>query len=85
MVCPVSARAGYLAKQFTATQLSRSEKRELYNYVDKFEQMKLDDYYEEYFPKIVIEDKEHEEEQLLKTCGLAYVEQIIKECIKGGK
>ena len=85
VVCPVSARAGYLAKQFTATQLSRSEKRELYNYVDKFEQMKLDDYYEEYFPKIVIEDKEHEEEQLLKTCGLAYVEQIIKECIKGGK
>lgn len=85
IVCPVSARAGYLAKQFTSTNISRSEQRELYNYVDKFEQMKLADYYEEHFPKIVIEDKEHEEEQLLKTCGLAYVEQIIKEYIKGGK
>lgn len=85
IVCPVSAKAGYLAKQFTTTQLSRSEERELYNYVDKFEQMMLVDYYEEHFPGIVIQDKEHEEEQLLKTCGLAYVEQIIKECIKGGK
>ena len=85
VVCPVSARAGYLAKQFVTTQLSRSEERELYSYVDKFDQMKLVDYYKEHFPKIVIEDKEHEEEQLLKTCGLAYVEQIIKECIKGGK
>ena len=85
IVCPVSARAGYLAKLFLSTQLSRSEERELYNYVDKFEQMKLVDYYRDNFPRIVIEDKEPEEEQLLKTCGLAYVEQIIKECIKGGK
>jgi GTPase Era involved in 16S rRNA processing len=84
IVCPVSARAGYLAKQFTSTKLSKSEERELYNYVDKFEQMKLSDYYEEYFPNIVIEDKE-QEEQLLKTCGLAYVEQIIKKCISGGR
>lgn len=85
IVCPVSARAGYLAKLFLSTQLSRSEERELYNYVDKFEQMRLIDYYRDNFSQIVIEDKEHEEEQLLKTCGLAYVEQIIKECIKGGK
>lgn len=85
IVCPISARAGYLAKLFLTTQLSRSEERELYNYVDKFEQMKLVDYYRDNFPRIVIEDKEPEEEQLLKTCGLAYVEQIIKECIKGGK
>lgn len=85
IVCPMSARAGYLAKQSASTNLSRSEKRELYNFVDKFEQMKLVDYYEEHFPKIVVEDKEREEEQLLKTCGLAHVEQIIKEYIKGGK
>ncbi len=85
IVCPVSARAGYLAKQFATTQLSRSEERELYNYVDKFEKMKLADYYEEHFPNIVVKDTGREEEQLLKTCGLAYVEQIIKEYIKGGK
>lgn len=85
VVCPVSSRAGYLAKQFSSKQLSRSEERELYNYVDKFEQMKLVDYYEKHFPKIVIEDKTQEEKQLLKTCGLAYVEQIIKEYVNGGK
>ena len=85
IVCPMSARAGYLAKQSASTNLSRSEERELYNFVDKFEQMKLVDYYKEHFPKIVVEDKEREEEQLLKTCGLAHVEQIIKEYIKGGK
>lgn len=65
--------------------MSRSEERELYNYVDKFEKMKLADYYEEHFPNIVVKDIGREEEQLLKTCGLAYVEQIIKEYIKGGK
>ena len=85
VVCPVSARAGYLAKQFLSVGLSRSEERELYNYVDKFEQMKLEEYYKAHFPKIIIEDEPQEEKQLLKTCGLAYVEQIIKECIKGGK
>ena len=85
IVCPVSARAGYLAKQFLSVGLSRSEERELYNYVDKFEQMKLEEYYKTHFPKITIEDETQEEKQLLKTCGLAYVEQIIKECIKGGK
>lgn len=85
IVCPISARAGYLSKQITSMSLSRSEERELYNFIDKFEQMRLVDYYEKHFPKIVVEDKEREEEQLLKTCGLAHVEQIIKECIKGGK
>ena len=85
IVCPVSARAGYLAKQFSVASMSRSEKRELYNYIDKFDQMNLSDYYAKYFPHIVVEDMEQEEKQLLKTCGLAYVEMIIKESIKGGR
>ena len=85
LVCPVSARAGYLAKQYFSVGLSRSEERELYNYVDKFEQMKLEEYYKKSFPKILIEDEEQEEKQLLKTCGLSYVEQIIKEYAKGGR
>lgn len=83
-VCPISARAGYLAKKYLSAGLSRSEERELYNYVDKFEQMRLEDYYKKRFPKIKIEDVEQEERQLLKTCGLSYVEQIIK-CTKGGR
>lgn len=84
LVCPVSARAGYLAKQFLSSGLSRSEERELYNYVDKFEQMRLEEYYKKRFPKILIEDEEQEEKQLLKICGLSYVEQIIREYTKGG-
>lgn len=85
VVCPISARAGYLAKQFlSGTLLSRSEERELYNYVDKFERMKLFEYYEKMFPSIEIDDSEQEETQLLKNCGLSYIEEIIKGYTKGG-
>ena len=84
IVCPVSSRAGYLAKQFGVGRLSRSEERELYNYVDKFEQMKLVDYYTKKFKNIVIKDAENEETQLVKTSGLAYIEKIIIEICKGG-
>ncbi|MBE6061162.1 MAG: hypothetical protein E7215_13460 [Clostridium sulfidigenes] len=85
IVCPVSARAGYLAKQFSSGTLTRSEERELYNYVDKFEQMRLVEYYKKSFPAIEIDDSEQEETQLLKNCGLSYVEEIIKGYAKGGK
>ncbi len=84
-ICPVSARAGYLAKQFVLRKLTRSEERELYNFVDKFEQMGLPRYYGEKFPQIHVEDNEQEEIQLLKNCGLAYIENIIKEYTEGGK
>lgn len=85
VVCPMSARAGYLAKLFSNGILSRSEERELYNYVDKFEQMKLIEYYKKAFPQIKIADSDQEEIQLLKNCGLSYVEEIIKGYTKGGK
>ena len=85
IVCPLSARAGYLSKQFCTGLLTRSEERELYNYVDKFEQMQLTKYYDDNFPKVRVFNREREEEQLLKTCGLAYVEQIIREYVRGGK
>lgn len=84
VVCPISARAGYVAKQFGNREFSRSEQRELYNYVDKFEQMNLPRYYEKHFPNIKIKDVDEEEKQLIKTCGLAYVEKIISSLIKGG-
>lgn len=85
VVCPVSARAGYLAKQFEQVELSRSEERELYNYVDKFDQMNLSGYYSKTFPQIKIENHPREEVQLLKTCGMGYVEKLIKGYTKGGK
>ncbi len=85
MVCPVSAKAGYLSKRFINGGLSRADERELYNFVDKFERMGLPTYYEKYIKKIRIDDVEREEEQLQKTCGLAYVEKIIGAMTTGGK
>lgn len=85
IVCPVSSRAGYLAKMFCSGSLSRSEERELYNYVDKFEQMELSKYYEENYNKVKIPDADTEEGQLIKTCGLAYVEKFIEILSQGGE
>ncbi len=84
-VCPVSSYAAYLSKISQDKQLSRVEKRELYNMIDKFEKMKLTEYYSKYFPTIKIDDVENEEMQLQKTCGFAYVEKIIKDAIKEEK
>ena len=63
--------------------LSKSEERELYNYVDKFNEMKLDVYYSEAFKNILVKDDENEEKQLIKTSGLAYVEKIIIALCEG--
>ena len=84
VICPVSARAGYLAKRFQTEKLSKSDERELYNFIDKFEKMKLTDYYKKAFKNIQVVDSETEEKQLLKTSGLAYIEKIIVAMCKGG-
>lgn len=81
VVCPVSARAGYLAKQYDQTSLSRSEEREMYNYIDKFEKMNLDLYFENVLGLEKIADAENEEVQLLKKCGLGYLEKMIAKYI----
>lgn len=85
IVCPISAKAGYLAKKYGQLQLSRSEERELYNYIDKFDKLKLPHYYEETLGIEQISDVKQEEKQLIKTCGLAYLEKIIVNYTKGGK
>lgn len=84
IVCPVSSRAGYLAKVFQHDELSKIEKRELECYIDKFEDANLVDYYNKYFPSILIEDEALEEKQIMKNCGIAYVEKIIKVISEGG-
>lgn len=76
VVCPVSARAGYLSKKAAEGTLSRAESRELYNFVDKFDKMNLSSYYEKNF-KIKIKDSVEEELQLQKTSGLSYIEKLI--------
>lgn len=82
LVCPVSAKAAFLAKKSQKESLSKLERRELNCMEDKFAQMKLVDYYQKYYPNIIIEDSEEEDIQLLKTCGISYVETIIKTKIK---
>ena len=85
IICPVSARAGYLVKKYEQGELLRNEKRELYNYVDKFEKMNLKKYYAETFKQIQIKNILKEEEQLLKTSGILFVEKLIKEYAQGGR
>ena len=84
LVCPVSARAGFLAKKAQKEELIRMERRERNNMEDKFEQMNIVDYYTKYFPDITVPDSEDENRQLLKTCGVSYIETIIKVFCEGG-
>lgn len=81
IVCPVSSKAGFLAKKFGSSDLTRSEERDLYTLIDKFNEINLGRYYKKYFPDIRINDRSQEEKQLSKTCGLDYVETIIKKKI----
>jgi len=83
VICPVSSRAGFFSKRYSEGVLSRTEKRELNNYIDKFEEMGLSNYYEKQFKGLRIDDYQSEEEQLYKTSGLAYLERIIISMFKG--
>lgn len=85
IVCPVSARAGYLARISQYENLSKIENGELNGYIDKFSQMNVKEYYKQYYPTIVIEDSWQEKSQLLKNCGISYVEKVINEFYQGGR
>lgn len=85
IVCPVSSIAGYLSKKSMDNQLSRVESRELYCRIDEFDKMKLPEFYSKYYPEIKIRDEDTEEIQLQKTCGLKYIESMIKIYSTGGK
>ena len=77
VVCPISSKAGYLAKQFDVRSFSESEIFELYNYIGKFERMKLSKYYKKYFCDIEVKDEQEATKNLLKTCGIKYIQEII--------
>lgn len=78
LICPVSAKAGFLSKKAQQEELSKLERRELNCLEDKLEKMKVPEYYAKYFPYIKIEDHLDEAQQLLRICGLSYIEEIIK-------
>lgn len=78
LICPVSAKAGFLSKKAQQEDLSKLERRELNCLEDKLEKMKVPEYYAKYFPDIQIADQINEDQQLLKICGLSYIEEIIR-------
>ena len=84
IICPVSSRAAYLVKKGKQEELSRLERREMENYMDKFEQQSLSQYYEKQLKCIPIVAKS-ETDALFVNCGFAYLEKIIANIHNGGK
>lgn len=84
IICPVSSRAAYLVKKSKHEDLSRLEQREMENYMDKFEQQSLSEYYEKQFKCSPI-TADNETDALFVNCGFAYLEKIIANIHDGGK
>lgn len=84
LICPVSSHAAYLAKKSKAETLSRLERGEMENYMDKFEMQRLSDYYEKDLgcPHI---STNNEVDALLVNCGFAHFEKVIANLYDGGK
>lgn len=78
LICPVSAKAGFLSKKAQQVELSKLERRDLNCLEDKLEKMKIPEYYAKYFPDTQITDYTEEDQQMLKICGLSYLEEIIR-------
>ena len=76
-VCPVSAKAAWLAKKSRYESLSRLEERDLRGYFDQFEQFNFCAWYERTFPGLSVPDSEEETTSLLKRCGILYLEKLI--------
>ena len=84
IICPVSARAAYLVKKSKHEDLSRLERREMENFIDKFEQQSLSKYYANLLkcPPITAED---DIDSLLINSGFAYLEKVIENLCDGGR
>lgn len=81
MICPVSSRAAYLARKKQRDSLSRIEQREIENYMYKFEESSLTEYYETVLDRPGYTSKD-ETEALLINCGFSYLETILSEYYK---
>lgn len=84
VICPVSSRATFLAKKSKMEDLSRIEQREIENYMDKFEQFSLQDYYVKQLKCTTAKPSDDEVQMLLNNCGFNYFEEIILNTNKGG-
>lgn len=77
IICPVSTRAAYLTKKSRHEDSSRSEQREMENYVDMFAQSGLAEYYENELGCSAVPMTGKEVDDLYRNCGFAYLENII--------
>lgn len=77
VLCPVSAKAAWLAKKSENEKLSRAEKRELDLLTEYFIELGLPDFYESSYPYVRVIDSRESRKQLCKNCGIKYVEQMI--------
>ncbi|NBK79720.1 hypothetical protein D5272_14280 [bacterium D16-76] len=77
ILCPISARAAYIAKKSCDGPVNRVEQRELDSYIDKFSQNSLSEYYETTLgcPRITMNHSDTD--NLYRDCGLAYLEKMI--------
>ena len=84
LICPISCRAAYLVKKSKTEKLSRIERSEMENFMDKFEVQRLSNYYEETlgWPHI---STNNEVDALFVNCGFAHFEKIIADLYNGGK
>lgn len=85
IICPVSARAAYIAKKSQQENLGLVEQFELQNFIGKFERNSMSDYYEKYLHCPILTNTENKVSTLLKNCGFAYLETIIEHLNNGGK
>lgn len=85
IICPVSSRAAYLVKKNENEKLSRIERREMDNLMDKFEQISLSSYYESNLHCPPIPNSSDEFKSLSRNCGFTYFEKIIEHLTNGGK
>ncbi|MCI9077969.1 MAG: hypothetical protein HFH68_03455 [Lachnospiraceae bacterium] len=77
LICPASAYSAILVNKWRNGKINNLEKMELYNKINKFSEMDLPGYYNRKFKDIYISDNDKKEEQLLKTCGIAYIEELL--------
>ncbi|MGN1248883.1 MAG: dynamin family protein [Candidatus Spyradocola sp.] len=85
VICPISARAAYLAKKSQREELNRLERGELENLADKFDQTIMAPYYRKQLRIQAMKKPADEADALLLNSGFAYLEKIIKHLINGGK
>lgn len=81
-ICPVSSQAGRMAKRELQGELSKTEQWKLWDYIGRFQKMNLPEYYATEFPWAKV-NRNMEQEQLLRTSGLAYIEKIMMQRTTG--